>query len=227
MHFKFSPDILSRLGEELIPNPDQGIMELVKNSYDADATECTVKLTNTEATGGSLVVSDNGIGMDLNEIADGWLVIGRSKKAARLPTSLGRLPVGDKGLGRLAALRQGSHVALKTRPADDLGIEYSLSINWEDFAQAKVVEDVALNIEKGETKQLQGTDTFVQNLGFKLGKREIQRLARELLLLADPFDSETGFRPKLIAPGCGKLILMMLNTALVHLLMLMVRLKQS
>jgi len=205
MHFKFSPDILSRLGEELIPNPDQGIMELVKNSYDADATECTVKLINTEATGGSLVVSDNGIGMNLNAIADGWLVIGRSKKAARLPTPLGRLPVGDKGLGRLAALRQGSHVTLKTRPADAPGIEYSLSINWEDFAQAKVVEDVALSIEKGETKQPQGTDTFVQDLRFKLGKREVQRLARELLLLADPFDSETGFRPKLIAPGFAEL----------------------
>lgn len=205
MHFKFSPDILSRLGEELIPNPDQGIMELVKNSYDADATECTVKLIDTEATGGSLVVSDNGVGMDFNEIVDGWLVIGRSKKAARLPTPLGRLPVGDKGLGRLAALRQGSHVNLKTRPADNPGIEYSLFINWEDFAQANVVEDVTLNIEEGETKKPQGTDTFIQDLRFKLGKREVQRLARELLLLADPFDSETGFRPKLVAPGFAEL----------------------
>jgi len=205
MHFKFSPDILSRLGEELIPNPDQGIMELVKNSYDADATECTVKLINTEAKGGSLVVSDNGIGMDLNAIADGWLVIGRSKKAARLPTQLGRLPVGDKGLGRLAALRQGSHVTLKTRSADNSGIEYSLSIDWNDFAQATVVEDVALAIAENETQQPQGTDTIIENLRFKLGKREVQRLARELLLLADPFDSETGFRPKLIAPGFAEL----------------------
>lgn len=205
MHFKFSPDILSRLGEELIPNPDQGIMELVKNSYDADATECTVKLINTEAMGGSLVVSDNGVGMDLNAIADGWLVIGRSKKAARFPTLLGRLPVGDKGLGRLAALRQGSQVTLKTRPTDNPGVEYSLSINWEDFSQAKVVEDIALNIEKGETKQPQGTDTVVQDLRFKLGKREVQRLARELLLLADPFDSETGFRPRLIVPEFAEL----------------------
>jgi signal transduction histidine kinase len=205
MHFKFSPDILSRLGEELIPNPDQGIMELVKNSYDADATECKVELINTETTGGSLVISDNGIGMDLNAIADGWLVIGRSKKAAHLPTQLGRLPVGDKGLGRLAALRQGSHVVLKTRPVGKPNAEYYLSINWEDFDQAKVVEEVDLAIEEHETQQLQGTDTFIQNLRFKLGKREVQRLARELLLLADPFDGKTGFRPKLIAPGFAEL----------------------
>ena len=205
MHFKFSPNILSRLGEELIPNPDQGIMELVKNSYDADATECTVELINTETTGGSLVVSDKGVGMDLNAIAGGWLLIGHSKKAAHQPTPLGRLPVGDKGLGRLAALRQGSKVTLKTRPAGKPGIEYSLSINWEDFAQAEAVEDVVLATEENETKKPQGTDTIIQNLRFKLGKREIQRLARELLLLADPFDSEIGFRPQLIAPGFAEL----------------------
>lgn len=59
MHFKFSPNILNRLGEELIPNPDQGIIELVKNSYDADATKCTVELVNPTAIGGSIIISDN------------------------------------------------------------------------------------------------------------------------------------------------------------------------
>ncbi len=110
MHFKFSPNILNRLGEELIPNPDQGIIELVKNSYDADATKCTVELVNTNAIGGSIIISDNGVGMDVNAISEGWLVLGRSKKATREITPLGRLPVGDKGLGRLAAMRLGSQV---------------------------------------------------------------------------------------------------------------------
>jgi len=125
MHFKFSPNILNRLGEELIPNPDQGIIELVKNSYDADATQCTVELINTDTTGGSILISDNGIGMDLAAISEGWFVLGQSKKAAREPTDLGRLPVGDKGLGRLAALRQGSKVHLKTRPKNEPEVEYS------------------------------------------------------------------------------------------------------
>ncbi len=205
MNFKFSPDILSRLGEELLPNPDQGIMELVKNSYDADATECCVQLIGTDTVGGKIIVSDNGVGMDLSSIADGWLVIGRSKKATREPTKLGRLPVGDKGLGRLSALRQGSHVILKTRPAVEIGCEYSLYIDWGVFSNAKVVEDVNLNYEKRETQCPQGTDTIIENLSFKLGKREVQRLARELLLLADPFNSETGFRPKLISSDFAEL----------------------
>jgi len=100
MHFKFSPSILSRLGEELIPNPDQGILELVKNSYDADATVCEIELLNTEEMGGSIVISDNGMGMNLETLQSGWLVIGKSEKeGASDRTSLDRLRVGSKGLG--------------------------------------------------------------------------------------------------------------------------------
>ena len=36
-NFRVSTDILRRLGEELITSFDQGIVELVKNAYDADA----------------------------------------------------------------------------------------------------------------------------------------------------------------------------------------------
>ncbi|MEH2055805.1 MAG: sensor histidine kinase [Nostoc sp.] len=200
MHFKFSPKILQRLGEELIPNPDQGIIELVKNSYDADATECTVELIKTSTIGGSIIISDNGVGMDKDTISEGWLVLGRSKKAIREVTQLGRLPVGNKGLGRLAALQMGSQVFLKTRPKHEPGVEYSLTINWDDFQEADVVEDVAFDVKKSITDKEYGTDIIVGNLKNIFNKRDIQRLARELLLLADPFDNHVGFSLKLIAP---------------------------
>ncbi|MFK0734692.1 MAG: ATP-binding protein [Gloeotrichia echinulata GP01] len=199
MHFKFSPKILQRLGEELVPNPDQGIIELVKNSYDADATECTVELVNISAIGGSIIISDNGVGMDKDAISEGWLVLGRSKKANREVTQLGRLPVGNKGLGRLAALQMGSQVILKTRPKDEPGVEYCLTINWHDFQEADVVENVGFNIQQSSIDKRHGTDIIVSNLKNIFNKRDIQRLARELLLLADPFDNHAGFRLKLIA----------------------------
>ncbi len=200
MNFKFSPDILSRLGEELISNPEQGIIELVKNSYDADATNCTLELKGTSTEGGSITISDDGLGMDEATIINGWLVIGRSKKISRQLTDLGRLPVGDKGLGRLAALRQGSQVTLLTRPANEPEIEYSLTIDWSEFDKVDVVEAVNFNIDKHETNKSHGTDIIINNLHIKLARREIQKLARELILLADPFGDSTGFHPRLIAP---------------------------
>ena len=47
-YLKFSPDILRRLGEELVPDIDQGIIELVKNGYDADATTCTIAIEHPD-----------------------------------------------------------------------------------------------------------------------------------------------------------------------------------
>ncbi|KAF3891025.1 histidine kinase [Tolypothrix bouteillei VB521301] len=212
MHFKFSPKILQRLGEELVPNPDQGIIELVKNSYDADATECTVELIKTSAIGGSIIISDNGFGMDKDAISEGWLVLGRSKKAIREVTQLGRLPVGNKGLGRLAALQMGSQVLLKTRPKDEPGVEYSLTINWNDFQEADVVEDVSFDVLKSSTDKKYGTDIIVRNLKNIFTKRDIQRLARELLLLAEPFDNQAGFRIQLIAPEFSEIEQQVNNT---------------
>jgi signal transduction histidine kinase len=202
MHFKFSPSILSRLGEELIPNPDQGILELVKNSYDADATVCEIELFNTDEIGGRIIISDNGVGMNLETLQSGWLVIGKSEKeSASDRTPLGRLRVGSKGLGRLAALRQGSHIELITRPKNELNMQYSVNICWDDFDAVNSVEDVDLSPLTEGTSFGHGTQIIISDLRVKIGKREINRLARELLLLSDPFDTQSSFRPKLNGTG--------------------------
>lgn len=200
MHFKFSPAVLTRLGEELIPNPEQGIIELVKNAYDADARTCTVKFSVTTSGCRSLTIFDDGVGMGAHRIDEGWLMIGSSKKANRSSTALGRLPVGDKGLGRLAALRQGDRVTLKTRPVDEPGVEYVLSINWKLFDKARTVEEVSFTPQKHHTKRKPGSDIVIHDLRRAYGRKEVERLARELILLADPFDDALGFRPTLIAP---------------------------
>lgn len=199
-HLRFSPDILRRLGEELIPHPYQGVLELVRNSFDADALHCRVELVETHRAGGTLRVTDDGNGMTIEAIRNGWLVLGRSAKAARQPTKLGRLPVGDKGLGRLAALRMGSFANLKTRPSEEPGREYRLKLDWLAFDQSDVIEDVDLEVITATTGQPPGTTIEVTALSVNLGRREVQNLARALLLLADPFDNTAGFRPELISP---------------------------
>jgi len=73
---RFSTAILRLLGEELNPSPDQGILELIKNSYDADATQCTVELKGVHIKGGSIRLIDDGVGMTAGEIRNGWLIVG-------------------------------------------------------------------------------------------------------------------------------------------------------
>jgi signal transduction histidine kinase len=204
-HLRFSPDTLRRLGEELIPNIDQGIIELVRNAYDADAVTCRVELIGTDQPGGRLCVTDDGVGMAPDAIRDGWLVLGRSAKAGRQPTRRGRMPVGDKGLGRLAALRMGTIATVRTRPVTKPGTEYCLVLDWAEFDAAAVVEDVELHIRQRSTSESPGTTIEVENLSVRLGRREVERLARALVLLADPFSDITGFHPELVAPAFKEL----------------------
>jgi signal transduction histidine kinase len=197
-HLKFSPEILRRLGEELAPHPDQGVLELVRNAYDADAIECSVVLEATERPGGTVIIDDNGDGMDSEEITNGWLLIGKSGKVSRRRTSLGRLTVGNKGLGRLAALRLGSEVELRTRPNESPDFEHSLTIDWSRYEDVTTVEQVDLTVQTAApTLPNHGTKITVRNLSKAFTTEDVHRLARALLLLSDPFEGKTGFRPVL------------------------------
>lgn len=190
---RFSPDILARLGEELVPDIDQGIIELVKNAYDADATACTVSLNLPAAGEGSILIEDTGNGMTGENLRQGWLVIGRSGKKQKTPTPrYGRMPVGDKGLGRLAALRLGRRVVLRTRPRNEPGVEYELVLDWDAFERAAVIEDVPIDIRRVDTDKAHGTDIIIQRLKAPISRTTANKLARNLLLLADPFAEEGG-----------------------------------
>jgi len=212
--FRFSTDILSRLGEELNPSPDQGILELVKNAYDADAHKCTVKLINTHEAGGTVQVIDDGDGMNIDEINDGWLVLGRSGKSKRNISRLGRIPAGSKGLGRLAALRMGSSVVLVTRPRADKPLQHKLRINWDVYENTNLVEEVELNIDSSPRKlgRMHGTKIELLNLRTHLSRMDVKRLARALILLADPFENDPeGFTSILQAPEYKDLEAMVQN----------------
>jgi len=185
---RFSPDILSRLGEELVPEIDQGIVELAKNAYDADATECRISLNEVHAAGGSIRIVDNGTGLTADNIRQGWLVIGRSSKQRKALTPIyGRLPVGDKGLGRLAALRLGQRVTLTTRPRSEPGIEHRVTIDWDAYTDAEVVEDVGFEVTTSPSGAPSGTEIEISGINAALGRGTVNRLARSLLLLSDPF----------------------------------------
>ena len=202
VYFRFSPDVLRRLGEELNPTPDAGIVELVKNSYDADARSCRVSLHNTTQTGGSISIRDDGDGMDADTIRDAWLLVGRSSKSASASTRLGRIPAGNKGLGRLAALRLGSSATLITRPRTNPTHQLTLDVDWQRLDKADVVEEVPFRIvTTALPDSVAGTEITLHDVASRLTRLDVKRLARALLLLADPFsEDKRGFLPVLEAP---------------------------
>jgi signal transduction histidine kinase len=200
-HLRFAPDVLARLGEELNPNPEQGMLELVRNAYDADAATCTVELLDVAAPGGKLVISDDGQGMTKEQLRNAWLVLGRSSKDPHERTKeFDRLQVGSKGLGRLAALRLGPVAHLHTRSLDEPGREHSLTFDWSRFEQADTIDRVGLEIVTTKNTDPPGTTIEVLDLKRKFTTADVTRIARALVLLSSPFKDTTSFRSRLTAP---------------------------
>ncbi|ENM5799052.1 sensor histidine kinase [Vibrio mimicus] len=198
---KFASSILARLGEELLPNFDQGIIELVRNSYDADATTCTVTLKNINQPGGSIIIKDTGWGMNEEAISASWLVLGHSTKRGADITPKGRIQVGDKGLGRLAALRMGESTKLISRPRihpDSLysDTEFTTALDWGLFDQTSTVDEVDISVssKKLDEQKRSGTEIEIVKLKEKISRSDVERLARSLMLLANPFDKTNDFQ---------------------------------
>ena len=198
--FRFAPDILRRLGEELNPSLEHGVIELVKNARDADALNCEVRLRDVTAPGGAIFVSDDGDGMTAEELVESFLLLGRSSKVDRGETRRGRVLTGSKGLGRLAALRAGKRAVIQTRPLSEPELEHQIALKWSDFDNVQAIEDVEIKIEthRRQPDHANGTDIGILGVTGRLGRREVKRLARALLLLSDPFgDDLYDFRTRL------------------------------
>ncbi|WP_205514357.1 ATP-binding protein [Longitalea arenae] len=164
-YFRPKAHILTLLGEELIRDPVMAIYELIKNSYDADAKEVNVSFNHiTELDKANIVIIDSGLGLTDDVLKNVWLEPGTAyrkpfdengrRTVVRSPI-YGRVPMGEKGVGRFAVHKLGSIIRLKTRPArcifdndgrfikkELLDYELDLEINWLAFTQSKYLSDV-------------------------------------------------------------------------------------
>ncbi len=96
-HFSIHASVVFQLGESLVTDATQALLELVKNSFDADASFCKLEVNTSfsDSRGaGQIIVEDDGTGMDESAIERGWLTISdspkRSFKRDRLTTVKGR-----------------------------------------------------------------------------------------------------------------------------------------
>lgn len=127
--FTIESRILRELGERLVKQPEVAVVELIKNAYDADATECSVEYDSSQ----SITVSDDGTGMTLDRFSNGWMRIGTSSKEAyRFSGTYLRLITGEKGIGRFAVRFLGRALELVSVADDeDRGTRTQLTANFD------------------------------------------------------------------------------------------------
>jgi len=252
LSFKADAHLIQVLGEQLIANEKVGLLELVKNAYDANALKCKVRIekipglkslapanyNHPELDGPVIVIEDDGDGMDRSTIELGWLrpastlktnvkeAIRKEKEKALRRGHLGlyksflsalkeehggRIPLGEKGVGRFATHRLGSKLVIKTKKTGD-DFEYVLRIDWDDFETVDGKQPVDLDsIGVSLTRQSPSRKYGPRDSGTQLiiyGGREeypltapiIKDLNLSLLKLRSPYHGPGNFHAELVVP---------------------------
>jgi len=142
--FKVSARTARLIGRENVANAEAAIIELVKNSYDADAEYCYVAINPIKD---ELYIIDNGTGMTSTTIEKHWMVIGTENKLHNFTSEQGRVQSGAKGIGRFALDRLGHKCTLLSTSSNSKSIKWN--VNWDVFDEksTKTIDNVKADLD--------------------------------------------------------------------------------
>lgn len=207
---RFSVDAahIQRLGLELVAKQETALVELIKNSYDAEASKVIVSFSNFDAPGGTLVIEDNGAGMTLEIVRDAWMRISTiNKRDNPVSPNYGRIRAGRKGIGRFAVQRLGKSLILETEiKGSDQGLR--VTFNWDkSFTDGKSLSDIFSSVETyPKDRGTQLTRLTINGLREAWTAAALQRAWKAIVLLQPPFKIKNKFTradhiPAEIDPG--------------------------
>lgn len=126
--------IIRTLGRELISNEIIAMQELIKNSYDADASVCLITFVPPLVpAAGEIVIEDDGEGMTLETLQSAWMEPATLSKVSRTRSSrLNRRLTGEKGIGRFASARIANALELTSVSATN-GRRVQARFDWGRF----------------------------------------------------------------------------------------------
>ena len=178
--FKVSARAGKLLGRENFSNPEGAIIELVKNSYDADAKNCFVffdipTILKKDSNGKEynfpikeesiIYIIDNGDGMTEQVIKDYWMQIGTGNKEIDFISDDKRVKTGAKGIGRFALDRLGFETEMWTlskKAKNNSGSYWKM--DWKQFDNDdKSISDISAEITNSQIDLREKTLSLVKN----------------------------------------------------------------
>jgi signal transduction histidine kinase len=144
----------------------------------------------------SIEISDAGSGMSLAELSSNFLVIGTASRKKEVDKALARGDakspyLGEKGIGRLSAMRLGEKLMVETAKREDATLN-NLKINWMDFAEVDaMLSDIQVEPLKGTAKPTptwSGTRIIIGGISEDWTIDRVKRMAEnDFSRLTDPF----------------------------------------
>lgn len=202
VRFSVDAGIISRLGEELVGKRDTAVAELIKNAYDADATEVDVIFQDSWSAGGTLIIDDNGLGMTRDQLIDGFMRLSSADKIHNPVSPLfKRTRAGRKGIGRFAAQRLGNFLTIITQ-TKDADTALKVEIRWDAFEPDKELNAIESKIETLSKEKEQGTFLKIEGLREGWSDGHVKKIYRNISTLLQPYplskpfisDEDPGFK---------------------------------
>lgn len=209
--FVFRPRarLIKTIGEELISNDNVAITELVKNSYDAGSPIVDITFTGNvkekeitkragrkeiterqhyiEKENASIVIYDQGKGMDFGTILHAWMEPATNYKKKEENKNTNRKFSGEKGIGRFASAKLSSKLELITKQENDN--EIVVWFDWNDFSNEETyLDNVKVNwvIRPATEIKEHGTILKLTNLSDDWDEDKIGELRVALSRLLNP-----------------------------------------
>ena len=201
LHFKVSSGLKDIIGKDLITNELVAIFELVKNGYDADATEINLIINSYE---NYIIIQDNGKGMNRDDIENKWLFVAHSEKK-----DSDKVYAGSKGIGRFSCDRLGTKLKLISHKDDEVS---KLEIDWGEFEKDSLTKfeelDVtytSLDVIEDSFIQKSGTILNISNLRDTWDLNRVNKVIAALQRLVNPFvdDGKININVKYISSSSG------------------------
>ncbi len=203
LSFQPKARLLLQLGDQLIRSESIALLEIIKNSYDAYASQVAVSMKNLENPDiGEIIIEDDGIGMDATIISTVWMQPGSDHKlkiikALKDNPKATRIPIGEKGIGRFGVHKLGFEIEMVTKMADKK--EVLLKINWKDFEKDDLLKNIKVRMTERNTPQhfingKTGTIISIKKLKNKWSRGTIRELYRAVTSLSSPFEALDSFK---------------------------------
>jgi signal transduction histidine kinase len=202
--------LIKILGEHLIKDATVGVLELVKNCYDADATETVIQMISLNTSKAKIIIQDNGCGIDLQTFLNKWMnpATGHKEeqKINKERSRLGRLPLGEKGVGRFAAQQIGDKLKMISK-TDETQQELVVDVDWKIFDTNSLdLQDVEVEYTMESPKHFgsgeTGTILEISELKSRWSKDEVGRISDTLKRMKSPFQGASDFNVKLEFIDC-------------------------
>ncbi|WP_127148255.1 sensor histidine kinase [Veillonella sp. VA139] len=180
-YFEPTGRLIMSIGKDLIKDLPAALVELVKNSYDADASY--VKITYLKNKNElKIVVEDDGHGMSQDTVLNAWMVPSTDYKLKKKKSPKGRVYQGRKGLGRYAVSLLGNKLELITIKD---GLKTMAYFDWNEFNSEKKLSEIPIIITTSETADDSGTTLIITNeygnvLADEISEIDSQKVEKEL-----------------------------------------------